>query len=162
MKRTTVRTIVLCVLAVLWAGLIFGFSSQSGEASAAVSEDFMNPFSRILTAILGEAGHTFVRKCAHFFLYAVLMILTVGAYRSIGGRRPLLCPFAICVLYAVSDEIHQYFVPGRACRIYDVCVDALGCFAGAFLLWLVREAIGRIRVKRFITENRAARNNRFN
>lgn len=148
MKRTTIRTVLLWALAALWAALIFYFSAQSGEASAAVSEEFISPFSRILTALLGEAGHTFVRKCAHFFLYCVLMCLAVCAYRSGGGKRIFLWPFALCVLYAVSDEIHQYFVPGRACRIYDIGVDALGCLAGAFCLWLVRQAVARIRAKK--------------
>lgn len=32
----------------------------------------------------------------------------------------------ICFLYALSDEIHQYFVPGRACRVFDVIVDTAG------------------------------------
>lgn len=32
----------------------------------------------------------------------------------------------ICFLYALSDEIHQYFVPGRACRVFDVIVDTSG------------------------------------
>ncbi len=43
------------------------------------------------------------------------------------------------VLYSVSDEIHQYFVPGRACRIFDVGVDSLGALTGilAFVLAVV-------------------------
>lgn len=41
-----------------------------------------------------------------------------------------------CVLYAVSDELHQYFVPGRACRWFDVGVDTAGILLGTFLFWL--------------------------
>ena len=133
------------ILALLWAGLIFYFSAQSGEASAQVSGEFMSPFSQLLTALLGEAGHTFVRKCAHFFLYAVLMALTTAGFRRREGLRTFALPFALCVLYAVSDEVHQFFVPGRACRLYDVGVDALGCAAGALCLWLLWQLIDRIR-----------------
>ena len=32
----------------------------------------------------------------------------------------------ICFLYSVSDEVHQYFVPGRACRLLDVVIDTAG------------------------------------
>ncbi len=35
----------------------------------------------------------------------------------------------ICFLYAISDELHQYFVPGRACRLLDIFIDTSG---GAF------------------------------
>lgn len=40
-----------------------------------------------------------------------------------------------CALYACSDELHQYFVPGRSCRFFDVCVDSTGAFCGALLFW---------------------------
>lgn len=41
-----------------------------------------------------------------------------------------------CILYAVTDEIHQYFVPGRSCRLFDVGVDSLGILFGALLFLL--------------------------
>lgn len=34
-----------------------------------------------------------------------------------------------CALYACSDEFHQYFVPGRSCKFFDVCVDSTGTFS---------------------------------
>ena len=40
-----------------------------------------------------------------------------------------------CALYACSDEFHQYFVPGRSCKFFDVCVDSTGAFFGALLFW---------------------------
>jgi VanZ family protein len=41
---------------------------------------------------------------------------------------------AFCTLYAVSDEIHQYFVPGRACRFGDICIDTAGSILAIVLL----------------------------
>lgn len=41
-----------------------------------------------------------------------------------------------CALYACSDELHQYFVPGRSCKFFDVCVDSSGAFFGALLFWV--------------------------
>lgn len=40
--------------------------------------------------------------------------------------KMFLITIVICFLYAVSDEIHQYFVPGRACRLFDVLIDISG------------------------------------
>lgn len=137
MKKLRIALSVLLALAC--AGLIFWFSAQSGEASAQMSSSVMNPISRLLIALFGEAAHTVLRKCAHFILYAALMFLTCNAFfqaRS-EGRLSLYAPFVVSVLYAVSDEIHQYFVPGRACRLYDIGVDALGCVVGGLCFWTV-------------------------
>ena len=45
-------------------------------------------------------------------------------------RKPVLPAFIIGFFYAVSDEIHQYFVPGRAMQSQDVLIDTAGVFLG--------------------------------
>lgn len=95
-----------------------------------------------------------VRKCAHFTEYAILGILltlTAGAWfpgsiparinnthMSIpsAGISPVRRggPFLAGVLYAVTDEIHQCFVPGRAGQIRDVLIDACGVFVGVIII----------------------------
>ena len=42
------------------------------------------------------------------------------------NRKMFLITILICFLYALSDEIHQSFVPGRACRALDVLIDTSG------------------------------------
>jgi len=46
--------------------------------------------------------------------------------------------FAAGVLYAVTDEIHQSFVPGRSCELRDVLIDSVGVLTGVTILWLLR------------------------
>ena len=46
--------------------------------------------------------------------------------------------FVLGIVYATSDEIHQYFVPGRACMIEDVFIDTLGVILGILLIMLGR------------------------
>ena len=70
--------------------------------------------------------HLVIRKGAHFTEYAVLAVLVANAIRM---PQRWWIPIAFCALYALSDEIHQYFVPDRACRFLDVCIDTAG---GAF------------------------------
>jgi VanZ family protein len=36
----------------------------------------------------------------------------------------------ICVLYAISDETYQIFVPGRSAQLSDVLIDSVGAVAG--------------------------------
>ncbi len=73
---------------------------------------------------------TILRKGAHLTEYAILGALLL---RALGRELPAL---AAGLAYAVSDEIHQAFVPGRHARLLDVVIDALGVLAG--LLALVR------------------------
>jgi VanZ like family len=69
-----------------------------------------------------------LRKIAHAAEYAVLGALLVRA-----TTRPGLA-FALGVSYAVTDEVHQLFVPGRMGSPIDVAVDALGVAVG-IVLW---------------------------
>ena len=88
-----------------------------------------------------------VRKMAHFTIYFILGIfstLLFGEFtskpKSIFKRSVLLC-----LLYAVSDEIHQYFVPGRACRIMDVTIDTTGgALASAIIVFVIlKKVVGK-------------------
>ena len=40
----------------------------------------------------------------------------------------------IGVTYAITDEIHQGFTPGRAPSVTDVCIDSMGVLTGIFIL----------------------------
>ena len=76
-----------------------------------------------------ESIMTPIRKLAHFTLYFILGFIASGLFVTIKNRGMLLksaVSWGVCVLYAVSDEIHQYFVPGRACAAFDVFIDSLG------------------------------------
>ena len=47
-------------------------------------------------------------------------------------------PWLTGTLYAVTDEIHQYFVPGRSCEFRDICIDSAGVLCGIFCLCLFK------------------------
>lgn len=76
-----------------------------------------------------------VRKCAHmaeyFALTCCVSFLFIHIKRSCFGRVRISAAI-IGALYAMSDEIHQLFVPGRAGRVSDVLIDSVG-IAIAFL-----------------------------
>jgi VanZ family protein len=50
------------------------------------------------------------------------------------ARRTLLGVFLFTAAYGVIDEVHQYFVPGRDCNIWDWLADAVGAAAGAGIM----------------------------
>ena len=103
-----------------WMGIIFWFSSQP--------QPFEMPESW-QQELVGKAGH--------MIGYAGLSLLwwrALAAHRSISERRVLALAFLLPVLYAVSDEYHQTFVPGRSGSLMDVLIDAAGAGIGLWLL----------------------------
>ena len=94
---------------VAWAGLIFGLSSIPDLGTGLGGWDLA------------------LRKLAHAAEYAVLGLLLL---RALGRELPALLAG---VAYAVTDELHQHFVPGRQAAVYDVAVDALGVLVGLYV-----------------------------
>ncbi len=77
-------------------------------------------------------------KIFHFFVYAILGFFVAGSFSSFVkgiSIREALWVFLIVFLYAVSDEFHQSFIPGRDPSAGDVLADCLG---GIFAIWLAR------------------------
>lgn len=72
------------------------------------------------------------RKSAHFFLYLVMATILMFGFRSMGikGRKAMTLTMIICIVFAISDELHQLFVDGRGAQVKDVVVDAFGAIAG--------------------------------
>lgn len=147
-ENRTVR-IVLAVffwlLAAACAGCIFWLSSKDGNQSQNMSDSVRG----ILMKLFGPLLNSFiVRKFAHFFEYAVLGFL-IGCALFISRRRFSPITAVICsALYSISDEMHQYFVPGRACRIFDVGVDTLGALTGTLILALIILIVNSIAMRR--------------
>jgi VanZ family protein len=67
---------------------------------------------------------------AHLAVYAVLAVLLQRAIGTTRIRRRAWWAMVGLVLYAITDEIHQTFVPGRTALLTDVAIDAVGGLAG--------------------------------
>ena len=75
---------------------------------------------------------------AHFIVYFILGFLSSGAVRSnFNWKNKFLIILLICVLYAVTDEIHQYFEAERVARPIDVVLDSASALAGIGFYFLV-------------------------
>ncbi len=109
----------------LWAGLIFYFSSIPDGRTGGVS----------------ELPELMFRKLAHLFVYGVLAFFLARALAEKGwpAGKIVIVGLVVCFLYAVSDEIHQSFVPGRFGKVRDVALDTLG--AALVLSLYVRQRV---------------------
>ena len=71
-------------------------------------------------------------KLIHVVEYAVLGYLVARAFGYDLHERQILFvrSFVICVLYAISDELHQWFVPNRVVSFMDLLADITGSVFG--------------------------------
>lgn len=90
---------------------------------------------------LPKLGIQWEDKILHFIAYALLgfsIILFIKAnFQKTDKKHIIIWSIIITSLYGLSDEIHQYFVPGRCSEFLDWLADFLGaCFsAGIFLFF---------------------------
>ncbi len=129
-----VRNRIFCILSVIWMCVIFWFSAQNADRSSAQSDGVIFLFfSRFLSdGVIPEMLNAVVRKCAHFCAYALLGFLFYLWFEreGVSARLPICLALACSMLYAATDELHQFFVPGRGARLFDVGVDSAGALTG--------------------------------
>ena len=132
------RNALFLILLISWMTLIFWFSSQNSDESTEQSDVIVN---KIVSEIYDNAEDApdfiefAVRKAAHFSLYLALGRLALGTVACDGmtGGSKYIYSQLICTSYAVADEFHQLFVPGRSGNPADVCIDSAGAWIGILL-----------------------------
>lgn len=116
----------------LWMGLIFWMSTDTFS-----SDNTSSVVAKLVTFLLPAISsqeldlvHVLIRKAAHVTEYFILGLLLFRAFRggssaSWNCRWPFFA-FIVVVLCAVSDELHQFFVPAREASYVDVGIDTAG------------------------------------
>lgn len=168
-KINILRGILIILLLATFAR-IFCFSNQNGTQSSGVSRKVTEIVTSNIKKVQNmpqkekeiflEHTEKIIRKLAHFSIYTVvglLMMSLMSTYKLKQSKR-IWTSLIVGVLYASSDEIHQYFVPGRSARVFDVMIDSAGVCLGIcivmFALWLTRKVMERKK-----KENREVREN---
>lgn len=153
------KRIILAILIIIWATIIFMFSHQPSEQSSNISIKTTNVLLKFIPNInqkesffleLVEKINPIIRKLAHLSIYTIggVLLLTFVNTFEISKNRKSYLALITGVLYAISDEIHQYFIPGRSCEIRDVLIDTLGLIIGILLSWLIIKKIEKTRKKK--------------
>jgi VanZ family protein len=94
----------------------------------------------------------FTDKDGHGLLYAGLAVLALRA--TAGGRwggvglRAAVVAVLFASFYGITDELHQWFVPGRTCDVYDWMADTIGATVAVAVVWLVARVVQRRRNRR--------------
>lgn len=151
-NKQTRRIFISWTVVVLYLALIFYFSSQDGTESHKVSAGLLQ-YLKVLALVLPEYVQNYLikylingngnlefllRKVAHFTEYFILSFIFYRAMIVSGSRikKSIIVTVIFCFLYAVSDEIHQLFVPGRVFAVRDIIIDTSGALLGMAIVGL--------------------------
>lgn len=144
--KLKLRQTIFLLFALLWMGLIFWFSARTGVESSAQSGGIVDTIIRLFFSSIYEASPAkqdalihiltlLIRKGCHAAEYCVLGLLLLGTQSwKYPLKRTALTAWILTVCYAITDEIHQYFVPERACMVRDVLIDSTGAAVGILIL----------------------------
>ena len=126
------RKLLILLAVVFWMAIIFKLSAQPGEQSNILSTKVTKVIVSLAQQFRPDVNvmslNYFIRKCAHFLAYLVLGIIVLFAMRRIGfmGKTGCSLTLLLCIGYAITDELHQAFVPGRTPKLLDVLIDSSG------------------------------------
>jgi len=124
------------------AAVIVFFSGQDGGRSDAVSKSLAAWLLSLLPVDGAAENLAFfnlvLRKLAHFGLYFLLGFGLAGVVGQRKGAPTVLAVVVLCGLFALSDEFHQRFSPGRTASGWDVVLDTCGAAVGWAFLELLR------------------------
>ncbi len=136
------RTVYITISWILVAAcmvVIFLLSAQNSKESSDLSGSFVTALLEWLNISIDEGTLRSMAHCLEFMGLSVLIFNAVYA-----TWETMLVPifaFGGTVLYAVTDEIHQIFVPGRAFQFSDILVDGTGALIGVFVSFIILKII---------------------
>ena len=147
------KKIILSILVIIWMTVIFMFSNQNAVTSQNTSDNVSEKIVDTVTEVTNkkitenekkniiEDIRFVIRKTAHFTLYCILGILIYLLLNEFNISKKIVISILLCLMYAISDEIHQMFVSDRTAKILDVFIDTAGSFVGIMLCNIIKKLI---------------------
>lgn len=160
--------IILTVAVLINMAIIYFFSEESmedsGNRSTGIVEKIMHLLHPDYDSLdwstrmeIMASTHRLVRKLAHFAEFGLLGFLSAWLVAYVNRRKKWirawlewLIPIVFCLLYAISDEVHQIF-SNRGASAKDVVIDFAGAVTGILLL---RAILGIVRAAKRRRERR--------
>lgn len=134
------------LLLLIWCIVIFIFSHQDAENSSNTSYEFADNVVNLVEDVIDKdidndvvipETMNYIRKTAHLFIYFILGLLSINAFKHYNIKNVILTSLLFCFIYACSDEVHQLFIVGRSGQVVDVCIDFIGSSIGIFLYYKI-------------------------
>ncbi len=126
----------------IWIGVIFYLSSDSGAMTE--TSRFIRPILEFIFPTATESTlniyHGYIRKFAHFAVYAVLAFLASRAFFNRAGTQGRkywhLYALGLSALVGTADEINQSLGSTRTGSFWDVVLDVSGAIFAVAIYWL--------------------------
>ena len=148
-KKLIVLKVISILLLIGWMLVVFRFSADNASESKNISDEVTRfLFNNNISEENVENLSVFIRKSAHFILYTFGGIFISICFILNYNRKNvyILCQL-FGTLYAISDEIHQIFVSGRAFMIFDIFIDSLGVFLGIIIIRYIVKHVAILKYK---------------
>lgn len=139
-------------LALADMAVIFMFSMQNAEESTELSKGMASTIVENTVGLSDDKNvakkqidktESVLRVLAHASLFALLGVFAFMTYKSSGCTDNTVYIFiltlATCIIYSLSDEIHQIFVDGRTFQFFDIMTDTIGSAIGMSATYFVRK-----------------------
>ena len=136
MKRKLCFRIIFAILVLGIMATVFLFSSQSGgesnHLSQGVLEHILNFFHIQADPLKLDWYNLVLRKIAHFSLYFLLGAGAMGFLLTTPLKKKYCFMLSIlfCVLFAATDEYHQFLLGTRNGNVMDILLDSMGAMTG--------------------------------
>ncbi|WP_244833995.1 VanZ family protein [Clostridium sp. BJN0001] len=135
------KAFIYLTLLILWMIFIFFMSAKSGEVSDSQSYGVLSILDSMGININKDRidfANFLLRKIAHFTEYMILAFLVINTLKNFLNTKKMIYVYSIIIVfvYACLDEFHQLFVPGREGALRDICIDTLGGFTLAIIVFI--------------------------
>lgn len=163
-NRENLKKLISAILIGVWMIFVFGFSSQDGDESSHTSRGTVE---KVVSSVVNktkapeekkqemiELANPIVRKIAHYTEYIIggILIINFITLFKVKENRAILYSVTFGMFYAITDEIHQLFVPGRSSQVVDVFIDTLGVATGIMAFLIVYKIIQKRKENKEIRE----------
>jgi len=152
---------IYIISTIIWMITIFCFSARNGVTSTGDSHYIGMKIGEVFVPGFDQWNSTRqlafaqkvdfpIRKSAHAMEYALLGFLITGSFITNAKERKkqgnkvqehkklYLAAWIGSAFYAMTDEFHQLFVPGRSGRVADVLLDSTGAAVGVCLFLIIQ------------------------
>jgi VanZ family protein len=130
--------------------IIFYFSNQPAEISRIQSGKILVDMEVLKSGeetIVGDSRifqlQKLIRKSAHFIEYCGLGTLMTLSIYFMNTSKIYIKGWSYSTIYAASDEIHQYFIPGRGAMLRDVYLDSIAALTGTIIIFIIIKVLNK-------------------
>ena len=162
MKKHIRIVSIICLILTFF--VIFNFSSQDGETSGGLSRniavkiievfDFKGNLDLEEKEEKVDIIEPIIRKLAHLSIYTVvgICLMSILYTYNMKLKNRIILGSLIGMIYAILDEIHQAFTPGRGPAVIDVCIDTIGVVIGIFIVCLIVNIYNKLNKRNIVIE----------